>query len=79
MSMARENDEETENVSHSNPVDWETAFSTRDGSAASAPWQMAHASPGFAGRAADGEKNRRAHSLHKAGFSTAKMAKRRVY
>jgi hypothetical protein len=79
MSMARENEEEMENVSHSKPWDWESALSTSEGSDASAPWQMKHPSTFLAVRTASPEKKRRAHSLHNGVFSTTKMAKRRVY
>ena len=79
ISMARENDDEMENVSHSKLLDWESAFSTRDGSAASAPWHMKHSSPRSEMLAASSEKKRLAHFAHNADFSTTKMAKRRVY
>jgi hypothetical protein len=79
MSIARENEDETENVPHSKAPAWESALSTREDMEESAPWQMKQPLPLLAPHISAREKSLRAHSLQRGVFSTAKMARRRVY
>jgi hypothetical protein len=78
-STGRGNDDDTENVFHSKVRAWESALSTREGSAESSPWQMKHSSPQPAARVAPSGKSLCEQPGHKAYFSTVKLAQRRVY